>query len=282
MISIITPVYNGEKFIRSCLDSIIKQNCSTLEHIIVDGDSQDNTVAIIREYAEKYNHIRWISEKDQGQSDAMNKGIRMAKGDVIGILNVDDYYESNLLNHIQTIFEDNLPEPSLIYGNCNVWNQNNNLLFLNKPGEMTLVKLLIRSRLGKNKQLDFYYPVNPSAYFYHKSLHEEIGYYDIDEHYSMDFDFLIKTVKSSAHVKYFDETWGNFRHLPGTKTYSDKATGTSRSRITKGVQKYMVNLSFSERLQVSLGKLNFRIQYFLAYPERLSEVIQRKIHMVKV
>lgn len=275
MMSIITPIYNGEKFIQSCLESVIEQNCPTLEHLIIDGGSQDRTVEIIKQYSGKYSHIRWISEKDQGQSDAMNKGIKMARGSIVGTLNVDDYYEQNVLNRVAKLFED-LPEPSLVYGNCNVWDKHNRLLFKNEPGEMTLVKLLIRAKLNKNKKLDFHYPVNPAAYFYHKSLHDQIGYYPVEEHYSMDVDFLIRAVKS-ATVKYVDETWGNFRHLPGTKTYTDKQSGNSRNRVAKSVEKYLNNISVWERLQVSLGKLKFRIEYFSAYPERLSEAMQRKI-----
>ena len=101
MISVITPVYNGESFIESCIKIVIEQNCGDVEHIIVDGGSQDGTVTIIKQYAEKYPHIRWISEADQGQSDAMNKGLDMAKGNIISFLNVDDYYEPLVLNKIQ-------------------------------------------------------------------------------------------------------------------------------------------------------------------------------------
>ncbi|MDF5711529.1 MAG: glycosyltransferase [Nostoc sp. S4] len=78
MISVITPVYNGEKFIESCLQVVIKQNFSEVEHIIVDGGSTDKTIDIIKHYANQYSHIRWISEKDRGQSDAINKGIYLS------------------------------------------------------------------------------------------------------------------------------------------------------------------------------------------------------------
>jgi glycosyltransferase involved in cell wall biosynthesis len=96
MISIITPVYNGEEFIESCIKVVIDQACPEVEHIIVDGGSTDQTVDIIKQYAKQYPHIRWISEKDRGQSDAINKGIAMAKGEILSILNVDDYYEPNV------------------------------------------------------------------------------------------------------------------------------------------------------------------------------------------
>ena len=76
-ISVITPVFNGERFIESCIRSVIDQNCPDVEHLIIDGCSTDRTLEIVKQYSETYPHIRWVSEKDKGQSDAMNKGIRM-------------------------------------------------------------------------------------------------------------------------------------------------------------------------------------------------------------
>ena len=105
MISVITPVYNGERFIEACIQVVIDQQCPDVEHIIVDGGSNDQTVDIIKRYAEQYSHIRWLSEKDQGQSDAMNKGIAIAKGEILAILNVDDDYEVNVLTILLTFFE---------------------------------------------------------------------------------------------------------------------------------------------------------------------------------
>ena len=121
MISIITPVYNGDRFIEKCINAVINQNCHDVEHIIIDGGSTDRTVDIIKEYADRSSHIRWISEKDRGQSDAMNKGIQMAKGEIICFLNVDDFYEPNVLNQVVELFI-KLPDPSFVVGNCNVLN----------------------------------------------------------------------------------------------------------------------------------------------------------------
>ena len=121
MISVITPVYNGDRFIESCIRVVIDQACPNVEHLIIDGGSSDRTVEIIQRYATQYSHIRWVSEKDQGQSDAMNKGISMAEGKIIAMLNVDDYYEPNVLNQVLKLFQA-LPEPTLLVGNCHIWN----------------------------------------------------------------------------------------------------------------------------------------------------------------
>ncbi|NJO77610.1 MAG: glycosyltransferase [Cyanobacteria bacterium RM1_2_2] len=211
-LSIITPVYNGERFIEKCIKVVIDQNCSQLEHIIVDGGSTDKTVEIIKQYAENYSHIRWISEKDQGQSDAMNKGIAMAKGHILGFLNVDDYYEQNVLDRVLKLFE-SLPEPTLLVGNCNIRNNEDRIRFVNKPRKLKLSDLLLGHTVNP-------FPMNPAAYFYHASLHKLAGLYSIEEHYTLDVDFLFRAVQV-AHTQYVNEVWGNHLQLEGTKTFED-------------------------------------------------------------
>ena len=92
-ISIITVVRNNRNYIGHCIDSVIKQNYNNIEYIVIDGGSTDGTVDIIKQY-QKY-ISQWVSEPDHGIYDAMNKGINLASGDVVGILNSDDYYVSH-------------------------------------------------------------------------------------------------------------------------------------------------------------------------------------------
>jgi glycosyltransferase involved in cell wall biosynthesis len=279
MISIITPVYNGEKFIESCLQVVIDQKCLEVEHIIVDGGSSDKTVDIIKDKANQYSHIQWISEKDRGQSDALNKGIAMAQGQIIGVLNVDDFYEVNLLNRICEIFQ-TLPEPSFIVDNCNIYNQEDKLIYINKPTRLRTIDLLLERRINDDGIIDASFPVNPSAYFYHKSLHQQIGLYKVEDHYLMDLDFLLKAVASS-HVKYFNETWGNYRYYPGTKTFDDSARGTSVVRIKQLFNDYIKTLSLMDQWQIWLARnMNFsllKIFYFSKHPERLPESIRQRL-----
>ena len=95
-ISIITVCYNSAKTIRDTFESVLNQTYSDIDYVVVDGNSRDDTVSIIKEYEQKLNgKMRWISEPDNGLYDAINKGIKMAVGDIIGILNSDDYYASD-------------------------------------------------------------------------------------------------------------------------------------------------------------------------------------------
>jgi glycosyltransferase involved in cell wall biosynthesis len=245
MISIITPVYNGERFIKSCIKVVIDQACPDVEHIIVDGDSKDRTVDIIQRYAAKYPHIRWISEKDNGQSDAMNKGIAMAKGEILGILNADDFYEPNVLNRILELFK-TLPEPSLLVGNCNLRDDEGNVLQVNKPSKLRFKELLLGHYVNP-------LPANPSAYFYHTSLHSILGPYKVDEHYAMDLDFILRAVQV-ATVKYVDETWGNFCLIKGTKTLDDIVNGQGPKRIERLIEDYRNKLSRIQRWQIAIAR----------------------------
>jgi glycosyltransferase involved in cell wall biosynthesis len=114
-ISIITPTYNSGKTITDTVESLVGQNCSDLEHIVIDSVSTDNTKEIVEKYKDKIN-IKFISEKDNGIYDAMNKGLKMATGDIVGILNSDDfYYSGEVLSKINKTFEVN-PEIDAVYG----------------------------------------------------------------------------------------------------------------------------------------------------------------------
>ena len=280
-LSIITPVFNGELHIESCLRSVIDQHCPGLEHIIVDGKSRDKTVEIIKRYAALHPHIRWISEEDRGQSDAMNKGVRLSQGMIIGVLNVDDRYEQNTLKRVLEIFRD-APEPSFIAGACRVWNENGEI-YLNKPEKLNYHDLLLHE---KNP-----HPYNPSAYFYHKSLHEKIGDYNINEHYVLDVDFILRAVKV-AHLRYVDEVWGNYYFLKGTKTFTDIQSGSSRVRIAELLESHLQQLPWSRRYRIrwlrfwSARKGHYhyvgkRLLYYILHPTALVNLL-RKNGKVKI
>ena len=115
-ISIITATYNSGATLRDTIESVLSQSCPDWQHVIVDGGSKDNTLDIIREYEPRYGgRLKWISERDKGLYDAMNKGIAMADGEVIGILNSDDFYSSkDVLGRVARELVN--PEVDAVYG----------------------------------------------------------------------------------------------------------------------------------------------------------------------
>ena len=123
-LSLITVTYNSSITLSDTLQSVLNQTYPDIEYIIVDGASKDNTVSIIKEYEPKFHgRMKWISERDKGLYDAMNKGIRMATGEVLGILNSDDFFTTNVvLQQVADAFEANR-ELDAVYGDVHFVNQ---------------------------------------------------------------------------------------------------------------------------------------------------------------
>ena len=218
-LSIITPVYNGENFISQCIESVAAQNCAGAEHIIVDGGSSDRTVNILREKAGAYPYLRWVSEPDRGQSDALNKGIDMARAEYIGILNVDDFYEQGALSRVAAIIKD-LSGPRFIVGACNVLTTDDKLAMVNRPSVLNFENLMIDP--GR-----WPHPYNPAAYFYPKGVHHIVGRYNIEEHFAMDLEFILAVVQAIKPL-YIDAVLGNFRLIRGTKTFKIIMDGSNK------------------------------------------------------
>ncbi len=128
LMSIITVVFNGEKFLEQTIQSVINQTYKNIEYIIIDGGSTDGTLDIIKKYKDKIDY--WASEKDEGIYDAMNKGIKVAKGKYLAFINADDWYEDNALNHVFSAYSQN-QNIDFFYGNLN---------FIKDGGEVVLWK----------------------------------------------------------------------------------------------------------------------------------------------
>jgi glycosyltransferase involved in cell wall biosynthesis len=209
-LSVITPTYNSVKFIEKCILNVISQQCQFVEHIIVDGGSTDGTVEIIEEYAKKHPHIKWVSDPDNGQSDAMNKGVAMAESSVIGFLNADDAYFPHVLNRVNFLFNSN-PKLSFATGNCKVVDEEGALLYINRPKRIKDYHLF---------SFEEPFPINPVAYFYKKEIHDDVGFYNVENHFNMDYEFLLRAVQKFTLV-YFEEDWGVMLHHEMAKTAGD-------------------------------------------------------------
>ena len=124
-ISLITVTFNSAATLRNTIQSVLAQSYSNIEYIIVDGDSKDNTIDIIREYESLFSgRLHWVSETDKGLYDAMNKGIRMATGDIVGIINSDDFYHrTDILTKVMNAFQDKVTQA--VYGDVRFVNPDN-------------------------------------------------------------------------------------------------------------------------------------------------------------
>jgi glycosyltransferase involved in cell wall biosynthesis len=178
--SIITAAYNSEKTISRAIESVVNQDYPNLEYIIIDGASTDKTIDIIKKYKEKYpEKIKWISEPDNGVYDAINKGLDLADGRIIGILGGDDWYLPNIFEKIVPYFPEN-GDMFVVYGLVNV--------FINDTHIMTE---------GIHHNNLSHAPLSHQSCFISKKIHEKYGKYDTRYKIGADYDFFLKISKKN-------------------------------------------------------------------------------------
>lgn len=201
-ISIITVSFNQVEYIEDNIKSIIEQNYSNVEHIIIDAGSTDGTIGILKKY-DKY--LNWTSEPDNGQSDGLNKGFKKATGEIIGWINSDDKLSPGALNIVGEYFKTN-PNEIAVVGNQAVINESGKLLHIVKSRSYDYDYLLNHSR-----------GITQNSTFFKKSVFDKIGYLDETIHYSMDSDLFIR-ISSIKNMQYISETLAMFRIQPNSKT----------------------------------------------------------------
>lgn len=182
-ISVITVTFNSAATVRDTIESVLKQEYKDYEYLVIDGGSKDETVDIIREYEPKFEgRMRWISEKDKGMYDGINKGIRMATGDVVGIINSDDFYHrTDIFDVIAKSFEDN-SDVQAIYGDVR---------FVH-PDNLEKTVRYYSSKHWKPWRFRFgFMPAHPT-FFTYKENFEKYGYYQYDYHIAADYELLIR------------------------------------------------------------------------------------------
>lgn len=182
-ISVVTVTFNSAATVRDTIESVLKQEYSDYEYLVIDGGSKDNTVDIIKEYEPKFGgRMKWISEKDKGMYDGINKGIRMASGDVVGIINSDDFYHrSDVFNIINKAFDENKGIQA-IYGDVR---------FVH-PDNLDKTVRYYSSKHWRPWRFRFgFMPAHPT-FFTYKENFEKYGYYQYDYHIAADYELLIR------------------------------------------------------------------------------------------
>jgi FkbM family methyltransferase len=207
-ISIITPSYNQAPFIERTILSVLNQNYPDLEYIVMDGGSTDGTVEILKKYSDR---ILWKSEKDNGQSDAINKGIKIATGDIIAYLNSDDTYGPDALAAIAQFFKKN-PTQKWAYGKCRIIDAKDREI--RKP--ITFYKNFLLKKYSYAKLLSENFISQPAT-FWKREIHEEIGYFNESEHYCMDYEFWLR-IGQKYPAGIIDAYLANFRYYPNSKS----------------------------------------------------------------
>jgi glycosyltransferase involved in cell wall biosynthesis/DNA-binding SARP family transcriptional activator len=203
MISVITPSLNQGQFIEQTIHSVLRQNYSNFQHIIIDGGSTDGTIEILK----RYPHLKWISEKDSGQSEALNKGLRFAKGEIIGWINSDDWYEPGAFGMIASFFNAS-PTKNIVMGNCNLVDENG-IIFDKVVNQARGFEELKKYWIGRS------IPTQP-AVFFRRKLMDQHGYVDETLHYAMDYDLWMRFAQKN-HFYHLDVTVANYRFHQAAK-----------------------------------------------------------------
>ncbi len=249
-LSVVTPTLNCAKFIRTCIESIERQSYPDVEHIVVDGGSTDGTIEILRNCP----HIRWISEKDDGEAQALNKALRMATGDVIGWMNADDSYIDGAFHKVMKVFESG-QDVHCVYGKT---------LFINDEGTPTHwvipacpINLTVLTRWFK---LNLFQP----SIFFRKSLFETLGPYREDLTYGTDYEYWLRCAARGFSFTYLDQALSRsmiYRRGGKTETpYSTKAKEWLSISLS-----YQLNWSTGEKLQFWRDFYEFRIRMAQSY-----------------
>lgn len=259
-ISVITVTWNSGKTIGDTLRSVLNQSFTNVEHIIKDGGSKDDTLEICKNFEQKYytdgdkgRTLNILSDKDKGIYDAMNQGIEAATGDVIGILNSDDFYTSDdVLARVAEEFEKN-PELEAVYGD----------IHFVKDENLKKCTRYFSSRYFRPWALRFgFMPAHPSFYV-RREVYEKYGLYDLDFRTSSDFEMMVRLfVKEKIHARYVNKDFVTMR-AGGESTAGLEAKKKVNRDIANSLRKHGV---YSNQLFQSL-------RYFW----RIGEILYTKI-----
>lgn len=210
LVSVIVPSYNQGQFIRATLDSILQQDYTELQCIVVDGGSTDSTVEVLKSYHDP--RLSWLSERDQGQSDALNKGLQRASGEIITYLNSDDLLLPGAVAFAVQYFEQQ-PDADLLYGDGYFVDAEGKRLtpFKSAPFDLALAIL--------NGQ-DLAQP----GTFWRRTVSDQIGQFEVGFHYRMDFDYWLRAALAGFLLCYVPGERAVYRLHGESKTVSQRAT----------------------------------------------------------
>ncbi|WP_129709809.1 glycosyltransferase [Priestia megaterium] len=239
LVSIITPSFNQSRFILETIQTVLQQDYLNVEHIVIDGGSTDGTLEILKTCSENDARFRFISEPDRGQSHAINKGLKIAKGEIIGWLNSDDTYLPGAVSKVVEAFR-NHPNLGVIYGNAYITNEMNKVI-RPYPTEKVSIESLFHSC-----------SISQPAAFIKKNVFQALNGVDENLQFCMDYDLWIRVAKSSHPLGYIEEFLANSRWHESSKTGS-----------------HLVDIGFPEIIKTNLkhfGSVSITwINHFLEY-----------------
>ena len=247
LVSIVTPVFNGQKYIEDSILSVFNQSYGNYEYIIVDGKSTDNTLSIIKNYT----NIVCISEKDKGQCDALNKGFKIAKGELILWLNSDDFLMPNCLEKYIELYS-KYPYFDFYYSNY---------LWVDKYKKvLKTIQPYKRYSYFLNSFYGCYIPTSGSLM--NKSFFEKVGYLDLNFKYKMDTDIFERSKAAKIRFKKINKTLSAFRFHGENVSFKD-ITHDSKDISKQDLESIMIKDRF---FKIKMSLQNRNTIYKLIWP----------------
>jgi len=186
LVSIVTPSLNQVRYLEEAICSVLEQDYPNIEHIVIDGGSMDGTLEVLKNYGDK---IRWLSEPDNGQTEALNKGFRLAKGQILGWLNADDLYKPHTVK-VAVEFLQAHPDVAMVHGAGLYIDQAGNVIMRRESGDFGLEKLICVNTI-----------MSISAFFRRRVL-DQVGYLDETLCYVMDWEYWIRVAMAGLKIRY--------------------------------------------------------------------------------
>jgi glycosyltransferase involved in cell wall biosynthesis len=207
-VSIVTPSFNQARYIESTMLSVLEQSYLNIEYIVMDGGSTDGSVDVIRRYANKL--AWWVSEKDKGQTDALNKGFLHAQGEILAWLNSDDTYEPGAVAAAVKYLSEH-PEVGVVYADTN---------FIDEKGR--IIGGFPAAQTDYRRLRQGYVHIPQQATFFRADLWRQVGPLDPDFYFAMDYDLWVRLAKLAPFAYLPGQTWANFRlHTSGKTIAAD-------------------------------------------------------------
>lgn len=245
-ISLITVTYNSAETLCDTLQSVLNQTFKDIDYIIVDGASKDSTMDIVKEFEPKFEgRLRWLSEPDKGIYDAMNKGVMMAQGEIVGILNSDDFFASNdILEKVNAAFKEN-PDVDGVYADVRYvgWNDTG------KTVRMFSGKDFKREKLCWGKM-----PPHPSFYV-KRECYDKFGLYSLDYPICADYDMFVKMIwMGNINTLYINDVFVNMRN-GGTSSNGIKVHRKIMRERMRCVREHNMPSNFFKQTSRYFGKI---------------------------
>lgn len=250
LVSIVTPSYNQARFLEKTMRSVLEQDYALVEYLVVDGGSTDHSVDLIRKYENKL--AWWVSEKDSGQAEAINKGLARAKGEIVAWLNSDDYYMPGAVTAAVKALQDH-PQAGFVYGDVRVVGEDESVLNQLTYGDFDLIDLMSFQIIGQ------------PAVFMRREVLERAGYLDLSYHLLLDHQLWIKMALDSG-MHYIPRLMASAHYYEDCKNLASAADfGFEAKKIVQWMRTdpRLADLAHKHRTQILAGAERLDAFYLL-------------------